>query len=130
MPRTEKNLEITLEKLKAAKERVSALEQKLAAERQESLASLHEAVGYDSRAALIDALEQLGGVRRALPSGSVTANKPRGKRTRITPEMRAAIIKELKAGKKGVAVAAQFGISNPSLHNIKKAAGMVKGRKK
>ena len=36
----------------------------------------------------------------------------------------------LQAGKPGATVAAEFGISLPSVYNIKKAFGLVKARKK
>lgn len=127
MPKTENSLESTLAKLRSAKDRVVALEEKLVVERRDSLSNLHETVGFESRDALIDALQQLIGSR---PAGSGASAKPRAKRTRISPEMRAEIVKALKAGQTGVVVAQQFGISNPSLHNIKKAAGLVKDRAK
>lgn len=131
MPKTDKNLETTLEKLKTAQAKVTLLEEKVAAERKDTLSNLHTTVGFNSREDLIEALQGLGGGRRGRPKGSSKAvPKVRGKRTKITAEMRTAIVKALKSGQKGVAVAAEFGISNPSLHNIKKAAGLVKGRKK
>lgn len=128
MPKLEKTFELTLEKLRAAQERVAALQEKLAIERRESLVGLHEAVGFSSRGDLIAALERLAGGGRARSNEPNESSAPRSKRARITPEMRAGIIQALKGGKTGVAVAVEFGISNPSLHNIKKAAGLVKDR--
>ena len=54
-------------------------------------------------------------------------NLPHLLRSRLTM---VATLSALKAGDKGTAVAKKFGISVPSLHNIKKAAGLTKARKK
>ncbi len=59
-----------------------------------------------------------------------TGAKKRAKRTKITPALRNNIIAAVKAGGKGTAVAKKFGVSIPTLHNIKKAAGLTKARKK
>jgi len=56
--------------------------------------------------------------------------KKRAKRTRLTPELKERIVAALKAGGKGAAVASKFGVSVPTVHNIKKAAGLTKTRKK
>lgn len=65
-------------------------------------------------------------VKQAAPKAKGSAN--RAKRTLITAELRQGIIAALKAGGKGNAVAAKFGVSVPTLHNIKKAAGLTKAR--
>ena len=59
---------------------------------------------------------------------SVTpATTGRRKRARITPELKEAIVNALRAGGKTAgAVAAEFGVSGPSVNNIKKAAGLTK----
>lgn len=54
----------------------------------------------------------------------------RAKRARITEELKANVIAAVKDGGKGAAIAKQFGISIPSLQNIKKAAGLTKPRGK
>ena len=78
-------------------------------------------------------------VKKAAPKAKKAAPKAkkaakgstgRAKRTLITAELRQGIIDALKAGGKGNAVAAKFGVSVPTLHNIKKAAGLTKARKK
>jgi len=70
--------------------------------------------------------------KRAAPKAKKAAkgSTGRAKRTLITAELRQGIIDALKAGGKGNAVAAKFGVSVPTLHNIKKAAGLTKARKK
>lgn len=57
------------------------------------------------------------------------ANKNKGaKRVRITPEVKAQVKAAVLAGKTGAEISKQFGISLPSVHNIKKKFGLVKGR--
>ena len=70
--------------------------------------------------------------KRAAPKAKKAAkgSTGRAKRTLITAELRQGIIDALKVGGKGNAVAAKFGVSVPTLHNIKKAAGLTKARKK
>ena len=70
-------------------------------------------------------------VEKAAPKAkkATKGSKGRAKRTLITAELRQGIIDALKAGGKGSAVAAKFGVSVPTLHNIKKAAGLTKARK-
>ncbi|MEM9158874.1 MAG: hypothetical protein AAGB46_07460 [Verrucomicrobiota bacterium] len=58
------------------------------------------------------------------------SGKVRAARTKITDELRKKIVAAVKAGGKGTAIAKEFGISIPSLHNIKKAAGLTKARGK
>jgi transposase len=50
----------------------------------------------------------------------------RRKRTTITPELRNDIIAEIKGGATGAAVAKKFGVSVPTVQNIKKAAGLIR----
>jgi metal-responsive CopG/Arc/MetJ family transcriptional regulator len=68
-----------------------------------------------------------GRTKRTLINQSSTG---RAKRTLITAKLRQGIIDALKAGGKGNAVAAKFGVSVPTLNNIKKAVGLTKARKK
>ncbi|RKX36140.1 MAG: hypothetical protein DRP71_01310 [Verrucomicrobia bacterium] len=50
----------------------------------------------------------------------------RRKRTTITPQLRNDIIAEIKGGATGAAVAKKFGVSVPTVQNIKKAAGLIR----
>ena len=56
------------------------------------------------------------------------AKDGRRARTKITPELKAQVIAAVKADKSGVEIAKAFGISMPSVQNIKKEAGLVKTR--
>jgi hypothetical protein len=57
------------------------------------------------------------------------AGKKRGKRARITPELKAQVKILVEAGKTGTVIAKELGISLPSVQNIKKEFGLVKARK-
>lgn len=107
--------------------KAAALRRSIEKQRTRELASLHEKYGYDSVKALIKAIRAAagsGGKRRGRKAGR------RRKRARITPNMRQKIKAAIQAGKTGAQVAESFGISLPSVHNIKKAFGLVKSRKK
>lgn len=134
----------TLKAIEATKAKLAALEKKAAAEQSKRIVNLHKDAGFETREDLIAALQALGGApkkkrgRKAKKTARKVAKKAvakkgaktRAKRTVITDELRKGIIAALKAGDKGTAVAKKFGISVPSLHNIKKAAGLTKARKK
>ncbi len=131
----------TQKEIEATKNKLAALEKKAAAEELQKIANLHKEAGFASRADLIVALQALGDAapRGRKPSKAKKApaakkaakgSTGRAKRTLITAELRQGIIDALKAGGKGNAVAAKFGVSVPTLHNIKKAAGLTKARKK
>ena len=134
----------TLKAIEATKAKLASLEKKAAAEQRKRIVNLHKDVGFETREDLIAALQALGGApkkkrgRKAKKTARKAAKKAvakkgakkRAKRTVITDALRKNIISALKAGDKGTAVAKKFGISVPSLHNIKKAAGLTKARKK
>ncbi len=123
----------SLSALEEARAQVEKLQQQVASERRERLATIHTELGFGSRKELIDALVALGATRRGRRSGGTREPGPaaasRSKGGRIPAEMKAEIVKAIKAGESGVSVAERFGISLPSLHNIKKAAGLVRVRK-
>lgn len=128
----------TQKQIAAAKAKLEALEKKAAAEVSKKLTNLHKTVGYATRADLIAALQGLEAPKRGRKPKAASpakkagrpAAKKRAKRTKITDELKASVISAVKAGKKGAAIAKEFGISIPSLQNIKKAAGLTKPRGK
>jgi hypothetical protein len=147
MARKKSTLGSTLSALQAAESQVQALRQRAASERTRLLAGLHAQCGFGSRQELIDALLGLGGPgRRGTSKGSAAkgsvskANGMNGsaagsgarkrKRALITNELRNDVIKAVQAGEAGGAVAKRFSISSQTVQNIKKAAGLVKARKK
>jgi hypothetical protein len=146
----------TLKAIQETKSKLAALEKKAAAEQKARIQNLHKEAGFATRQELIEALQALGGAapkkvkargRKAAkavkPAKASKATKTpkakkavkkgakkRAKRTIITAELRKGIIAALKAGGTGAAIASKFGVSVPTLHNIKKAAGLTKARKK
>ncbi len=137
----------TLKQIADAKSKLASLEKKAAAEMASKLSSLHKDLGFGSRQELIAALSSLGKApgkkrgpkpkKKAVKAAkkpvkaakkAPAVKKKRAKRTRITDELKAKVIAAVKSGEKGAAVAKKFGISVPSLQNIKKAAGLTKPR--
>ncbi len=108
------------------KAKVSSLEKQILAERDAQLRSLHVELGYDTREALIAALKAAGPAKRAAKGAGPAKEKKRRKRTKITPELRDQIIAAIKDGGTGSSIAAKFGISLPTVGNVKRAAGLVK----
>ena len=105
-------------------QKVAALQRKIERERTQALASLHRKYGFASPAELIRAIRAAVG-----RGGGKRAGGGHRKYARISPELRQKIKAALQAGKTGGQVAAAFGVSVPSVYNIKKASGLVKARK-
>ena len=111
--------------VKKQERQIAIREAKLAQERAIALSRLPEMYGFESAAAFLKA------VRNSVGSSSKRGKKG-GKRSRavITPEIKQGVADAAKAGKTGAEIAKKFGISLPSVQNIKKAAGLVKSRGK
>ena len=128
--------------LEKAKAKIAQAEAKLASDRTTALAKLPGDYGFASLNEFIKALTAAAGKaskgKKAKAAKSVkTAKAPKtekapkaGKRgrTKITPELKAQVIAAVKADKSGAEIASAFGISLPSVQNIKKEAGLVKSR--
>lgn len=97
------------------RKRIAELESQLEEERRQKLVNLHEELGYENRADLIAALQRLNGG---------------GRRTRrtVTPELKAQIEAALRRKKPGAAVSREFGVSMPTVQNIKKRLGLVRSK--
>jgi hypothetical protein len=113
-------------KLAAYQAKVAALQEQFEKDRAKALAHLHEEYGFESPRELIKAIRAAAGSRRGRPAGKKVVHR---KHARITPDLKEEIKAALKAGKTGGRVAAEFGVSLPSVYNIKKALGLVKARK-
>jgi hypothetical protein len=96
------------------------LKKAIARVRASELAGLPSKYGYASVKEFIAALKAVGGKKGR--------SKGRKKRARITPELKASMVKALKGEKAASAVAKEFGVSLASVNLIKKAAGLVKAR--
>jgi len=115
-----------LKQLTEYQSKVAELQNSIDRERQEALAHLHVEYGFKTTAELIKALRAAGAGSRRRGRAGVHHRK----HARITAELKEKIKAALQAGKTGVRVAEEFAISLPSVHNIKKAFGLVKARKK
>ena len=122
--------------LEKAKAKLAIAEAKLASDRVAALSKLPGDYGYDNLNAFIKALKAAAGkagkAKKAKAAKGAKAPKAAkaGKRTRakITAELKQQVITAVQSGQSGAEIAAAFGISLPSVQNIKKEAGLVKAR--
>ncbi|MCS6243566.1 MAG: helix-turn-helix domain-containing protein [Opitutus sp.] len=128
--------------LEKAKSKIAQAEAKLVADRTTALAKLPSDYGFTSLNEFIKALTAAAGKAskgkkgKAAKAGKASkapkaAKAPKAEkrgRTKITPELKAQVIEAVKADKSGAEIAKAFGISLPSVQNIKKEAGLVKSR--
>lgn len=132
-----------IQELEKAKARVAELEAAVAAELHKALASLPAQYGFASAKEFAESVQAASEGRAPRPAAAkpaanaAPAARPApakgrvgaGKRARITDETRGEVKKMVKAGMTGNQIAAELGISLPSVQNIKKAFGLVKARK-
>ena len=125
-----------VKELEAAKAKVVELEHSLEKELTQKLSRLPYEYGFDDLGSFIKALKEAAGARKGgRGRGKAAAPKAakggkRGKRARITPEIKAQVKELVKSEKTGSQIAKELGISLPSVQNIKKELGLVKARKK
>jgi hypothetical protein len=124
-----------MKELEAARAKLAVLEKSVADELSKELAGLPAKFGFDSPGAFIRALQvATGGARKPRRKGAGKKSAASGvngkRRTRavITDDTREQVKKLVDAGKTGSEIAGTLKISLPSVHNIKKALGLVKGR--
>jgi hypothetical protein len=112
-------------KLHKKQAEVEALRRQLQNEQRKRLGTLHQEFGFETVDELIVALRtaRAGAQKNTARSGSRIS-----KRARLTPAMKDQIKAALASGKKGAAVAREFGISYPTLHKLKTQLGLVKKR--
>jgi transposase-like protein len=148
----DRSLHKALADLQKAEARLAELRKRAVAERSTVLRNIHGELGFESRSELIAALRALEGLKPAarqredgsgggnvassaarhggvLQRAEVPSTERARRRTRIDAELRAKIVAALRGGETGAAVAQRFGISLPSVHNIKKAAGLTHPRR-
>ena len=107
--------------LEKYEQKVDALRKEIEGVRRD-LRSLPGKYGFGSMAAFIREL------RRADRGGSGPAKAGRRTRAKITPETKQKVKALVAAKKTGKQIAAQVGISLPSVQNIKRELGLVKKR--
>ena len=120
-----------IQQLAATRAKIANLEKSIAAELNRELAALPAKFGFESVQAFIKAVKAAGSGRAARGGRKAKADAPakqRRKRAVITDATRAQVKKLAEAGKTGEEIAKAVGISLPSVHNIKKALGLVKKR--
>ena len=122
-----------IKELESLQAKAADLQSQIESERKSELAILPQEYGYASLKEFIKALKEAAGSRRKGPGRKVASKKSAsrsGKRTytKITPEIKAKVIAAVKADKTGSAIVKEYGLSLPSVQNIKKEAGLVKTR--
>ena len=121
-----------IKELEETKAKVVALEASIAEQLNKELAELPAKYGFATVEAFIKAVKALAGGKSTKPRKAKVAKAPgaegkvRRPRAVITDETRAKVKALVEAGKTGAEIAAEVGISLPSVQNIKKALGLVK----
>ncbi len=121
-----------IKELAAAKAKLAGLEKTIAAELNQELAALPAQFGFTDVKSFIQAVKAAAGSKRgpkAKAAKPAKGGKKRRTRAVITDAMRAQVKKLVEAGKTGGEIAKAVGVSLPSVHNIKKALGLVKKKK-
>ena len=123
-----------IKELAAAREKLAELELAVETGLRQELSNLHEQYGFSDVKSFLSAVRSaaLSGGRKkrgkaGRPKNAAATPKTR-KRAVITVATRAHVKKLVQAGKSGSQIAKAVGISLPSVHNIKKALGLVKSR--
>jgi DNA-binding NarL/FixJ family response regulator len=115
-----------IQALAVAKAKTAALEKAIAAQLHRELAALPGQYGFGDVDSFIQAVKAAaGGKRGKKAKAAPKAGKKRRARAVITDETRAQVKKLVEAGKTGAEIAKAVGVSLPSVHNIKKALGLV-----
>ena len=119
-----------IQELADTKAKVASLEKAIATQLNKELAALPGQFGFDDVNTFMKAVKAAsGGKRRAGKKAKRAAGgKKRRSRAVITDATRAQVKKLVDAGKTGGEIAKAAGISLPSVHNIKKALGLVQKR--
>ncbi len=131
---TEKIQELAALQAKAAK-----LQAAIETQRTAELSSLPSKYGYASLEDFIKALKAAvsSGGKRGRRGGKAKAKAAKApkkktggkrKRAKITAELKEQVKAAVEAGRTGAQIAKEFGISVPSVQNIKKELGLVKKR--
>jgi len=132
-----------IKQLEATKAKVIALEKTIASQLERKLAALPGDYGFDTVAEFLSAVRAAVGGKRGRKRGrpgrkakgkakakaSGKGKSGRRRRAKITDDTRAKVKAMVEGGKTGSEIAKTLKISVPTVHNIKKALGLVKARK-
>lgn len=117
-----------IKELAATRAKMLNLEKTIATQLNRELAALPSKYGFESVAEFVKAVKAASGGRARGAGKKAKAAKKRRSRAVITDATRAQVKKLVEAGKTGGEIAKEVGISLPSVHNIKKALGLVQKR--
>lgn len=123
-----------IKELAATRAKMLNLEKTIASQLNKELAALPAKFGFENVADFLKAVQAASGGkgRKAGKQSKAKAKAKGGKKRRsravITDATRAQVKKLVEAGKTGGEIAKEVGISLPSVHNIKKALGLVQKR--
>jgi len=117
-----------IQQLAATRAKIANLEKAIANELNRELSALPAKFGFDSVQAFVKAVKAAARGRPGKAGKKPGGGKKRRSRAVITDATRAQVKKLVEAGKTGGQIAKSVGISLPSVHNIKKALGLVKKR--
>ncbi|MCF3648488.1 helix-turn-helix domain-containing protein [Synoicihabitans lomoniglobus] len=117
-----------IKELQALQAKAAELQKSIEVERTQELAALPAKFGYDLPGFLKAVKAAAGSKTRGRKAKASAAPSGKRTRTKITPELKAKVKAAVEAGKTGSAIASEFGISVPSVQNIKKEFGLVKER--
>ena len=120
-----------LKELTSLRKKIARLERVIETEIYEELFGIHQRYGFAELESFIEA------VKLAARGGRGKVGRPKQtdltlktrRRAKITDAKRAKVKKLVESGMSGSKIAKAVGISLPSVHNIKKALGLVKTRK-
>ncbi len=119
-----------IQELAVTKAKVASLEKAIASQLSKELAALPGEFGFNDVTAFIKAVKSAsaGNSGRKAKAKRVAGGQKRRSRAVITEATRAQVKKLVESGKTGGEIAKAVGISLPSVHNIKKALGLVQKR--
>ena len=117
-----------IQELAVTKAKVASLEKSIATQLNRELAALPDKFGFGDVNAFIKAVKAAAGGHRGGKKKARRGGKKRRSRAVITAATRAQVKKLVEAKKTGSEIAKAVGISLPSVHNIKKALGLVQKR--
>jgi hypothetical protein len=117
-----------IKELNATKAKIAKLESEITRDLHQTLSKLHTEFGFDDVPSFIKAVKAASTtvVRRG---AHIVASSTKRTRAKINAGTHAAVKKMVKAGETGAAIAAELGISLPSVQNIKKTLGLTRTRK-